>query len=489
MRWTTRAADRNIAPNSADRDAREERNMLSYRICRRAVVALGCMALLASMPTPSARAQAILFEAARVIPGDGGPAIENAAILVEGGLITRIGRQGEVAAPPGTKRIALSGKTVMPAIINAHGHPGFQRGLTYSVANYTRETIMDDLNRELYYGVSTVMSQGIEIGDVMHQIRADQAAGRAGGAQLLFAGRGIGAPNAGPGAAAVANIAYEVTTEEEARAAAREQAARKVDAIKIWVDDRGGRAPRLPIALSRAVIEEAHQRGFRVAAHVYYHDDAVALVEAGINSFAHSIRDREVSDALLAAMLKNNVYLMPNLGAAERGIHTSIPAWFDEPALMGLMRDTVAPEVIERIRKAFSGRDQATVERSRKTYGILERSLAKLVAAGVRIILGSDTGLEDHIFGYAEQKELEMMANAGMTPAQVIVAATSRSAEYLGLNDRGSLLPGRRADLLVLDANPLDDIRNTRRIAGLYLAGIEVDRATIKTSLMAGARN
>ena len=460
--------------------------MFRHRICRRILALLGFIGLVAALP---ARAEVVLFEAARAIPGEGGPAIENAAILVEDGLITRIGRQGEVAVPPGAKRIALSGKTVMPAIVSAHGHPGFQRGLTYSVANYTRETIMDDLNRELYYGVSTVMSQGIEIGDVMHKIRGDQAAGRAGGARLLFAGRGIGAPNAGPGAAAFANIAYEVTTEEEARAAAREQAARKVDAIKIWVDDRGGRAPRLPIALSRAVIEEAHKQGFKVAAHVYYHDDAVALVEAGINSFAHSIRDREVSDALIAAMLKNNVYLMPNLGAAERGIHTSTPAWFEEPALMGLMRDTVAPEVIERVRKAFSGRDQATAERGRKTYGILERSLVKFTAAGVRIILGSDTGLEDHIFGYAEQKELEMMVKAGMTPAQVIVAATSRSAEYLGLNDRGSLSPGRRADFLVLDANPLDDIRNTRRIAGMYLAGTEVDRAAIKASLMAGARN
>ena len=101
-------------------------------------------------------------------------------------------------------------------------------------------------------------------------------------------------------------------------------------------------------------------------------------------------------------------------------------------------------------------------------------------------MLGSDTGLEDHFFGYAEQKELGLMVEAGMTPMQVIVSATSRAAEFLKLADRGTLAAGKRADLLVLDANPLDDIRNTRRIAKLYLAGVEVDRAAIKAGLGSG---
>ena len=122
-------------------------------------------------------------------------------------------------------------------------------------------------------------------------------------------------------------------------------------------------------------------------------------------------------------------------------------------------------------------------------YAILQRSLAKLNAAGARIILGSDTGLEDHFFGFAEHKELELMAAAGMTPSQVIVAATSRAAEFLDLPDTGTLAPGKRADFLVLDANPLDSIVNTRRIAKMYLAGVEVDRAALKASLMRNARN
>jgi imidazolonepropionase-like amidohydrolase len=454
----------------------------------RNIIASFALFILAAFATQPAPAQT-LFEGARVIPGDGSAAIDDAAFLVEGGVIARIGRRGAIAAPAGASRVDLAGKTVMPAIVSTHVHPGFQKGLTYAAENFTRENIIDDLNRALYFGISTVMSQGIEKGDVMYRIRADQAAGRLGGARLLLAGRGIGAPNAGPGAPAYANIAYEITTEEQARSAARELAANKVDAIKIWVDDRGGRAPKLPIALSRAVIEEGHKLGLKVTAHVFYHDDAVELADAGINAFAHLVRDKEMSDALIASMLAHEVYAMPNIGAPERGIHTAPPAWFEEPSLAGLLRDTVAAEVIARIRNSFTGRDAATAARNKANYAILQRSLAKLNAAGVRIILGSDTGLEDHFFGYAEQKELELMAAAGMTPSQVIVAATSRAAEFLKLPDTGTLAPGKRADFLVLDADPLDDIVNTRRIAKMYLAGAEVDRAALKASLLKGAKD
>jgi len=434
-------------------------------------------------------AQTIVFEGARVIPGDGSAAIENAAIVVDRGVIARIGRKGDIGLPAGATTINLDGKTLMPAIISTHVHPGFQKGLTYAAENFTRDNIVGDLNRALYFGISTVMSQGIERSEVMFQIRADQAAGRLGGARLMLAGRGMGAPNAGPGNPVYANFAYELTTEAEARRAAQEQAAKKVDALKIWVDDRGGRAPKLPVALSRAVIEEGHKAGLKVAAHVFYHDDAVELAEAGIDSFAHLVRDKVMTDALINLMLRNNVYAMPNIGGAERGTHSSPPGWFEEPALAGLLRDTVGADVIARVGNSFAGRDPTVAARNRGNYAILQTSLARLSAAGARIVLGCDTGLEDHFFGYAEQKELELMAQAGMTPAQVIIAATSRAAEYLGLRDTGTLAPGKRADFLVLDANPLDEIRNTRRIAKMYLAGTEVDRAALKASLMQSARN
>jgi len=456
---------------------------------RRVAAWFGLVALAAATFAWPASAQTVLFEGARLITGDGGAAVENSAILAERGTITRIARSGEITAPAGATRIDLAGKTVMPAIIATHVHPGFQSGLTYLAENFKRETILDDLNRALYFGVSTVMSQGVERGEVMYQIRAEQAEGRLGGARLMLAGRGMGAPNAGPGNPVYANFAYEVTTEEQARANVRELVAKKVDAVKIWVDDRGGRAPRLPIAIARAAIDEAHKAGLKVAAHIFYHDDAVALAEAHIDSFAHLVRDKVMSDELIALTIKNKVYVMPNIGSPERGIYTTPAPWLDEPYLAGLLRDTIAPEVIERMHNAHVKRDPALAERNAENYDILKRSVAKLGAAGALVILGSDTGLEDHFFGYAEQKEMELMVQAGMTPSQVIVAATSRAAEYLGLTDRGLVAVGKRADLLVLDGNPLDDIRSTRRIAKLYLAGAEVDRAALKASLMKAARN
>ena len=223
----------------------------------------------------------MLYEGARLIAGDGRAPIADSAFLVERGTITRVGKKGELTAPAGAGRVNLTGKTVMPALINAHGHPGFQRGLTYSADNFTRETIIDDLNRALYFGVVAVQSQGIEKGDITYQIRADQEAGTLGGARLRIAGRGIGAPNAGPGGAAYAGIAYEVTTEDQARKAVQELAARKVNLVKIWVDDRNGRAPRLSPNLFRAIIDEGHKHGLQVNAHVFYYTDAVELVDAG----------------------------------------------------------------------------------------------------------------------------------------------------------------------------------------------------------------
>jgi imidazolonepropionase-like amidohydrolase len=195
------------------------------------------------------------------------------------------------------------------------------------------------------------------------------------------------------------------------------------------------------------------------------------------------VRDKEMSDSLIASMLAHNVYVMPNIGAPERATHSTVPTSFDEPYLAGLLRDTEPADVIERVRKSFAARDAATAARNRANYTILQRSIAKLAAAGALIVLGCDTGLEDHFFGYAEHKELELMVEAGMTPSQVIVAATSRAAQFTGLADRGSLAPGKRADLLVLDANPLDDIRNTRRIAKIYLAGAEIDRSALKAAV------
>jgi imidazolonepropionase-like amidohydrolase len=260
-----------------------------------------------------------------------------------------------------------------------------------------------------------------------------------------------------------------------------ELAASQVDIVKIWVDDRNGRAPSLSPALYRAVIDAAHQRNLRVNAHVFYHADAEGLVAANIDGLVHLVRDVEMSDALIAEIVERNIYVNANMSSPRRATQVGTPPWLTaaDPMLQ-LLTESVAPDVIAKMEAAFLHRSPQAAAEARERYAILERSLAKLSAVGAKLVLGADTGVEDHLFGLAEHLELQAMVDAGMTPAEVLVAATSRAAEYLQLDDRGSLVPGKRADLLVLDASPLDDIVNTRRISRTFIDGVEIDRVALR---------
>lgn len=445
-----------------------------------------CLCVSVALLSASLQAQtpATLYEGARIIVGDGSPAIEQGVILVERGLIAEVGQRDAVTIPAGVRRVDLSGKTVMPALIATHVHPGFQRGTTYARENFTRDTVLNDLNRALFFGVSVVQSQGIETGDLLYDMRAEQQQAKLNTAKLRIAGRGIGSPNAGPGGAVYAGMAYEVTTQGEARNAVRELAARKVDMVKIWVDDRNGRAPKLPAPLYRVIIDEAHVRGLPVVAHVFYHDDAAGLVDAGIDGFAHLVRDKVMDDILIATLVRRGVFVMGNLSFPRRATYASVPPWMGSGDPMAeLLTQSVGGPVLERIRGSFAKRDAKSIEAARERYKILEQSIAKLSQAGAKLILGADTGLEDHLFGMAEHLELQAMVDAGMTPAQGIVAATSRAAEFLRLTSKGSLRRGLDADFLVLDANPLDDITHTRRIARVVVNGIEIDRASLRARI------
>ena len=433
---------------------------------------------------PAAQAPAnVVYTGARLIAGDGGAPIEDSALVVTGGVIRAAGPRGAVDIPAGATVVDVSGKTIIPALVDLHGHVGFQRGLSYEAANYTRENVLDHLRRYAYHGVGTVVSLGTDAGSLWREIRREQEAGTLGGARLFTAGRGLAAPNAGPGAAALRPSAGGVTSPAEGRDFVRTLAEQGVAFVKIWVDDRGGTVEKLAPEIYRAIIDEAHQLDLQVIAHVFYHDDATDLVEAGVDGFAHLVRDREMDETLVAEMASRGVFVMPNLGVSERGRHIRAPAWLAET----LLAETVSAEVRDRAAGAFARRSEEAAARAGASYAAMEQSLRRLAAAGVPLVLGSDSGVQDHFYGFAAHRELELMVAAGLTPMDALLTATSRSADRLGLDDAGRLVAGARADFVVLQANPLDDVANTRRIARVVLGGAEVDRESMRRSWSEGS--
>ena len=394
------------------------------------IVVLGLMAnlgLVAGCATaPSGPVTA--YEGARIIVGDG-RVIENATLLVAGERILQISQ----TVPAGATRVNLAGKTVMPMIIDTHVH-----------LSSNREALIQDLKRRAYYGVSSALSLGTD-GYQLLDLRGERIPGAA---RFLSAGRGITMQEPGR-----TTVPYWITSEADARKAVEELAARQVDIVKMWVDTRDGKYKKLTPQLYGATIDEAHKRGLRVTAHIFDLEDAKGLIRAGVDALAHGVRDRDIDEELVAMFKQRpNLVLTPNL--PDRGVKADL----------GWLKPSLSANEFAMLEAANTDRPVAQA-----FYGIQARNLAKLNAAGARITLGTDGNRP-----WAPHEEMLDMVMAGMTPMQVIVAATRNSAGFLRLADVGTLEAGKSADFIVLDANPLEDITNTRRISAVVLRGASV---------------
>jgi imidazolonepropionase-like amidohydrolase len=449
-----------------------------------------------------------VFEGARLITGDGGAPIEDSAFTVENNQFTRVGRRGDLQVPAGAARIDLTGKTVMPAMVDLHGHLGFQNVAagTMSKETFTRENLIDHLQRLAYHGVGAVVGIADLVarsdlhggrenwGDVPLRVREEVIPNAA-----LFrtAGVGIAWPGSGAqGHPSRADVPYPVTTVEEGRAAVQDYVLMKPEFIKIWVDDRGGKKKKLTPPIYRAIIEEAHKNNVAVAVHNVTLADAKELMRAGVEGWLHvPVRGGDVADDEIIAMVKDriakkdrpNMWMTPSLITAWMNIQGGgkRPAWLDDP----LLRDTYSPDDIEsHWGGPLAKMKPDALERVRREFALDGSNAMKLRAAGMRVVTGTDTGQTRFWIGYFNHLDLESMVAIGMTPAETIVAATRDAAEIAKVNS-GMVAAGKNADFIVLDANPLESISNTRRINKVYLRGQEVPRAAFRAKWQAEFRH
>ena len=388
---------------------------------------------------------AVAYEGVRVITGDG-TVIEEAILIVQNGTFVEVGPSSDIDGSAVGSRVDLSGKTVMPTLNNAHFHLPSER-----------EARILELQEAAYYGTGATFSFGLDEGAIGLEMRAERIPDAA---RSLSAGRGITAHEPGR-----SEVPHWVTSEEEAREAVQQLAAQEVDIVKIWVDSRAGQYQRLSPALYSAIIDEAHGHDIPVTAHVFRLEDAKGLLEAGVDVFAHGIRDVDVDDEVIEMWRERpEVVLIPNLPGP--GLPVGDMSW---------TAGTVSAERIAQMESTpTSFSDQAS-----EAFGIKARNLVRLHQEGIRVAFGTDGGNS-----WTAHQELEDMVRAGLSPSDVLVAATSAAAAVMGLDETGLIAQGKSADFVVLQANPLDDITNTRGIIDVYLLGERIDRPGISSRIL-----
>jgi imidazolonepropionase-like amidohydrolase len=420
-------------------------------------------------------------------------------LIKEGHVVDIISTEAEL--PPGTEKQQLKGKTMIPALIDGHAHLGYQSVNSWGAQNYNDANLLDNLSQYAYYGFSTVFSAGSDPVAFINELRATIELESLPVATPLAA-YGVAPKGYGPNntfldeiriveAKQETNILFGLDQISDIQTLLNAVEPKRDAIIKIWVDDRAGTQPKLAEPLYTELVDQANRTGIKVVAHQQDSDDTVRLVKAGVAGFLHGRFEDELGEGLSRSLAESNTFVIPNLGLSllRRMTIAEDPLLIETlpPATLSRLGSRVFAET-EKTTPAYNSNDLIRWQLDQLISNLdasIKRSFGSAIARGVPIILGTDAGaLPDHFFGYTGHKELEIFVALGMTPEQAIRAATYAAASRLGLNDRGLLEKGRRADFLLLNSNPLNDIRATQDIHAVFLRGIKLDRQAISRRLM-----
>ena len=412
----------------------------------------------------------------RLIDGTGRAPVEHATVVVRNGKIVRAGAQAG-SDTSGARMIRLSGKTVMPGLINGHGHVGLVKGTAVAPSNYNGLNIMHQLVQYEEYGVTTVISLGMNKG-LLYKIRSDQEKGNEPGATVLTAGRGIGVPKGMPPVKVGPDQIYRPRTPEQARAAVREMAIHSPDLIKLWVDDNLGKLPKPNMDVEAAAIDEAHKLDLSVAAHVYYRDDVKKLLQDGVDILAHSVRDGVLDSDTVSAIKEKKVYYIPTLQLEESFYgFAEHPEWVKSPFFQFVSNQPLKASVGSESYRSSVAKDRTT-ETHKKALEVAKQNVRKLHDATVELAFGTDSGANPYrVPGFAEHRELQLLVEAGLSPLEAIRCATQTTAAMLQIDEKtGTIQAGKQADLIVLNGDPSKDIANTEKIEMIFHNGRQVKR-------------
>jgi imidazolonepropionase-like amidohydrolase len=445
------------------------------------VVVCAASVALHSQADPSA---AVVYEGARLIVGDGSAAIDNSAFVVQNGLIIALGQKGAVTAPAGSGHIDLTGKTVMPTLINVHLHPGYEGSpqnlySAWNPENWTPQNTIVHLQREAFYGIGAVLSAGGDQLDRASKFAEDQVDGNLGAAARFYYAAGIETPAGGPDAMLMkANklltTLHKAGSAAEARATVQQLADLKITHVKVWIDRRGDAYAKLTpemTAIYAAIYDEAHKHQMTVHTHATLLADQKAAVKGGTDVLVHTSTE-PLDDEFVALLKDRKPYWVPVDGVGADPVAVCADPFVTQGVLPSALSATSDP-LTGTI--GANGCDAAPASAAANEEKFLAQ-FRKMVDAGARPVLGTDAGLGRYMYGWSEHYVLARYVKGGLTPAQAIQAATQRGAELLGLKDTGTLTTGKRADFVVLNADPLTDIKNTREIASVYLRGVKLER-------------